>query len=219
MASSSSTADRRRWRTRCWPRCGRSPALRFASSSTRAPIADHIGGNERIAREGVNLESQRVQLRRAGRRRARARERAQSRQRADRSAGARFPIGIWPTETYISRIKSMYLNDEGIQVIHQPAAHSDGDSIVFFRRADVDRHGRHHRSAALSRDRRRGRRQHPGRARRAQRAARAGDSGDAVHLQGRTHLPGARPRPNRRSRRGRRVPGHGHGHSRPHSRT
>jgi glyoxylase-like metal-dependent hydrolase (beta-lactamase superfamily II) len=31
----------------------------------------------------------------------------------------------------------MYVNNEGIQVIHQPAAHSDGDSIVFFRRVDV----------------------------------------------------------------------------------
>jgi glyoxylase-like metal-dependent hydrolase (beta-lactamase superfamily II) len=31
----------------------------------------------------------------------------------------------------------MYLNGDGIQVIHAPAAHSDGDSIVFFRRADV----------------------------------------------------------------------------------
>ena len=28
-------------------------------------------------------------------------------------------------------------NDEGIQVIHEPAAHTDGDSIVFFRRSDV----------------------------------------------------------------------------------
>ena len=31
----------------------------------------------------------------------------------------------------------MYLNGDGIQVVHMPAAHSDGDSIVFFRRADV----------------------------------------------------------------------------------
>ena len=29
------------------------------------------------------------------------------------------------------------MNGEGIQVLHQPAAHSDGDSIVFFRRSDV----------------------------------------------------------------------------------
>jgi glyoxylase-like metal-dependent hydrolase (beta-lactamase superfamily II) len=31
----------------------------------------------------------------------------------------------------------MYLNGEGIQVIHEPAAHTDGDTIVFFRRGDV----------------------------------------------------------------------------------
>jgi glyoxylase-like metal-dependent hydrolase (beta-lactamase superfamily II) len=31
----------------------------------------------------------------------------------------------------------MYLNDDAIQVIRQLGAHSDGDSIVFFRRADV----------------------------------------------------------------------------------
>ena len=31
----------------------------------------------------------------------------------------------------------MYLNREGIQIMHQPAAHSDGDAMVFFRRSDV----------------------------------------------------------------------------------
>ena len=31
----------------------------------------------------------------------------------------------------------MYLNGDAIQVIHMPAAHSDGDSVVFFHRADV----------------------------------------------------------------------------------
>ena len=31
----------------------------------------------------------------------------------------------------------MYLNGEGIEVLHQPAAHTDGDSVVFFRRSDV----------------------------------------------------------------------------------
>jgi cyclase len=31
----------------------------------------------------------------------------------------------------------MYVNGDGVQVIHFPAAHSDGDSVVFFRRADV----------------------------------------------------------------------------------
>jgi cyclase len=31
----------------------------------------------------------------------------------------------------------MYLNGEGIEVLHQPAAHTDGDVMVFFRRSDV----------------------------------------------------------------------------------
>ena len=31
----------------------------------------------------------------------------------------------------------MYLNGEGIEILHQPAAHTDGDSVVFFRRSDV----------------------------------------------------------------------------------
>ena len=31
----------------------------------------------------------------------------------------------------------MYLNGEGIEMLHLPAAHTDGDSVVFFRRSDV----------------------------------------------------------------------------------
>ena len=31
----------------------------------------------------------------------------------------------------------MFFNDEAVQVLHQPNAHADGDSIVFFRRSDV----------------------------------------------------------------------------------
>ena len=31
----------------------------------------------------------------------------------------------------------MFLNGEGIEILHQQAAHTDGDAIVFFRRSDV----------------------------------------------------------------------------------
>jgi len=31
----------------------------------------------------------------------------------------------------------MYLNGEAVEVLHQPAAHTDSDAIVFFRRSDV----------------------------------------------------------------------------------
>ena len=48
-----------------------------------------------------------------------------------------FPVEAWPTETFNQRRKYMYLNDEGIEIFHEPAAHTDGDAIVFFRRSDV----------------------------------------------------------------------------------
>ena len=98
--------------------------------------ADHIGGNERIAREGFNLNSNAFN---AGNNAAAvlAHENVLNRVSAPTGEQAPFPVAIWPTETYISKIKSMYLNGEGIQVIHYPSAHSDGDSVVFFRRADV----------------------------------------------------------------------------------
>ena len=44
---------------------------------------------------------------------------------------------MWPNETFTSKLRSMYLNDDAIQVIRQIGAHTDGDSIVHFRRADV----------------------------------------------------------------------------------
>jgi cyclase len=31
----------------------------------------------------------------------------------------------------------VYVNGEGIQLLHQPAAHTGGDSLVYFRRSDV----------------------------------------------------------------------------------
>ena len=48
-----------------------------------------------------------------------------------------FPADAWPTETFSTNRKYMNLNNEGIEVLHQPAAHTDGDSMVFFRRSDV----------------------------------------------------------------------------------
>jgi cyclase len=43
----------------------------------------------------------------------------------------------WPTDTFLGDQKKLYFNGEGVDILHQPAAHTDGDSIVFFRRDDV----------------------------------------------------------------------------------
>ena len=41
-----------------------------------------------------------------------------------------------PTESYLTDLKQ-YFNGEGIHMIHVPAAHTDGDSLVLFRGSDV----------------------------------------------------------------------------------
>jgi glyoxylase-like metal-dependent hydrolase (beta-lactamase superfamily II) len=50
---------------------------------------------------------------------------------------AASPFAAWPTETFAAETDELYLNGEAIQIFHEPAAHTDGDSVVFFRRSDV----------------------------------------------------------------------------------
>jgi glyoxylase-like metal-dependent hydrolase (beta-lactamase superfamily II) len=47
------------------------------------------------------------------------------------------PAGGWPTEVFHYSRKTMYLNGEAIEVVRQPAAHTDSDVFAFFRRSDV----------------------------------------------------------------------------------
>lgn len=42
-----------------------------------------------------------------------------------------------PTSTFFTPRKDLYLNGEGIEILHQPAAHTDGDVFVYFRGSDV----------------------------------------------------------------------------------
>jgi cyclase len=50
--------------------------------------------------------------------------------------GAAVPFAGLPSETYFTGKYELF-NGEAIQIFHEPAAHTDGDSIVFFRRSDV----------------------------------------------------------------------------------
>jgi cyclase len=45
--------------------------------------------------------------------------------------------GLWPGNTFFNDRKEIYLNGEAVELLYQPAAHTDGDVIVFFRRSDV----------------------------------------------------------------------------------
>ncbi len=105
--------------------------------------ADHVGGNEALSKAGLSILPGAVAagaglgddvLANFGYASVLAHENVLTRMSA---ADPPIPSVLWPTKTFFYRMYSMYLNGEGIQVIHQPAAHTDGDVIVFFRRGDV----------------------------------------------------------------------------------
>ena len=55
----------------------------------------------------------------------------------NRMTAAKQPSTSLPTDTYFTPEWSLFSNGEAVQFVHVPAAHSDGDTIVFFRRSDV----------------------------------------------------------------------------------
>ena len=98
---------------------------------------DHIGSNALIATSGSTIAGGNV-----------------SGAIADASAGAAViapenvllrmsgqpappPFEAWPTVTLFMPQKDIHFNGEAVQILYQPAAHTDGDSLVFFRRSDV----------------------------------------------------------------------------------
>ena len=50
---------------------------------------------------------------------------------------ADVPFISQPGDTYFGGNKDLYFNGESIQLLHQPKAHTDGDTMVHFRRSDV----------------------------------------------------------------------------------
>ena len=54
----------------------------------------------------------------------------------ERMSAAKMPTAALPTESYPKDFKQFF-NGEGIHLIHQKDAHSDGDTIVHFRGSDV----------------------------------------------------------------------------------
>lgn len=87
---------------------------------------DHVGGNETFAREGAVVIAQ-----------TNTRTRMMSEQANPLGGKQRaFPAAAWPQITFDDSI-SLRFNGDDITVTHVPNAHTDGDAIVLFRKADV----------------------------------------------------------------------------------
>jgi glyoxylase-like metal-dependent hydrolase (beta-lactamase superfamily II) len=55
----------------------------------------------------------------------------------NRMNATKAPSDIWPTDTYFTVQWTLFSNGEAVRFIHVPAGHTDGDTMVFFRRSDV----------------------------------------------------------------------------------
>lgn len=134
-----------------------SPGINAIISSPAAPKpiryivqtsmdTDHTGGTEKLARqlaEGaadskivgvtfppVSIAPQAIVF---------AHENVLTRMSQPEPGKKEVPEGVWPTDTYHAKYYklSQFFNGEGIQLYHEPSAHTDGDTIVFFRYSDV----------------------------------------------------------------------------------
>lgn len=101
------------------------------------PDEDHVGGNQVLGAAGTELNPDSFNT--APHATVVAHENVMLRMSlpVEGTSEAPYPVKAWPTESYTSRTRMLYVNDDVVQIVRQTGAHSDGDSMVLFRRADV----------------------------------------------------------------------------------
>jgi glyoxylase-like metal-dependent hydrolase (beta-lactamase superfamily II) len=114
--------------------------IRYIIDTSADP--DHVGGNETVSKAGQTLFTAPGAIGITGDflggvASILSAQKVLERMSAPTGRTSPYPVAAMPTETFDDPRKYMYLNGEGIEVLHQPAAHTDGDVIVFFRRSDV----------------------------------------------------------------------------------
>jgi cyclase len=92
--------------------------------------ADHMGGNEALIRLGGSTDA-------SERARVVTHENVLNRLVAPGAPQARVGDAASINDTYFRSPKDFLFNGEPVMVYHVPAAHTDGDSLVLFRRSDV----------------------------------------------------------------------------------
>jgi glyoxylase-like metal-dependent hydrolase (beta-lactamase superfamily II) len=114
--------------------------IRYIVNTSADP--DHAGGNEKIRMAGRTFTGGNVagNIADAGEGAAiLAHENVLQRLLEPETGEQKAPPDAQPTDTYYtdSMKLSHFFNGEGIQLIHQPSAHTEGDSLVWFRGSDI----------------------------------------------------------------------------------
>jgi len=95
---------------------------------------DHTGGNAAVDKLGAFIPTRELIEEGAV---IIAHERVLGRMSAPTGKVSPTPVAAWPTATFFVAQKDMHVNNQPVQLLHQPAAHTDGDVMVFFRKSDV----------------------------------------------------------------------------------
>ena len=96
-------------------------------------ITDHVGGNAAVSAAGREINPDSF----SDEPRATILSHENVLVRMTKGNGEEYPTDAWPSETFTSRYRSLYVNDDAVQLIRQIGAVSDSDVLVHFRRADV----------------------------------------------------------------------------------
>ena len=106
--------------------------------------ADRVGGNGKVANAGITIFTSALgnanfgnAMTNGGAAAILAHNSILRRMSAPTGKASAFPVDSWPTESYLRNRWYIRMNDEPIEILYQPAAHSDADSFVFFRKSDV----------------------------------------------------------------------------------
>jgi glyoxylase-like metal-dependent hydrolase (beta-lactamase superfamily II) len=99
--------------------------------------AEHTGGNEAVSRAGTYVRLIDTFDPRGQRSEAGIFAHVNVLGRMSAPTGTEAPAGSWPSDTYFTKEWALFVNGEALQLIHVPEAHTDGDTLVFFRRSDV----------------------------------------------------------------------------------
>jgi glyoxylase-like metal-dependent hydrolase (beta-lactamase superfamily II) len=106
--------------------------------------ADHVGGNANLAKAGYTIFTNALgntnlanAMTNGGGASIMAHDSILKRMSAPTGKKSEFPVESWPTEAYYQERKYFRMNDEAIEIMYQPAAHSNADNVVLFRKSDV----------------------------------------------------------------------------------
>jgi cyclase len=108
--------------------------IRYIINTSADP--DHVGGNDAIGKLGSTIAGGNVGAGAGVGAGIISHENVLNRMSAPTGKASPYPTTAWPTDTFVSKQKELYFNSESIQTIYKPG-HTDGDSIVYFRKSDV----------------------------------------------------------------------------------